>query len=88
MAKLRRVSDGAGDEGASSLALKWDKDKNKVEIEGNRPILGCSMQVGSVSARSYAKQDWWLTTEIIEILIDEPNYVKFKTLNSIYEWWR
>jgi hypothetical protein len=51
--------------------------------------------VGSVTARSYSNQDWWLTTPITEILEeeerkggeDEGYYCKFKTGNSIYEFW-
>lgn len=29
---------------------------------------------------------WWLTTAITAILEESENYIKFKTLNSIYEW--
>lgn len=86
MARLRRESDGAGDEGSMSLAISFASGKQ--ETVGHRPILGCSIIVGSVTARSYSNQDWWMTTEVTEILIDEPDYVKFKTLNSTYEWWK
>lgn len=87
MAKLRRVSDGAGDSGSLSEALKWDGD-NKVECVGNRPILGASMRVGSPFAGTYSKQDWWLTTAVTDIIEDTGDYVKFKTGNSTYEWWQ
>jgi hypothetical protein len=46
-------------------------------------MIGCSLLVGSVTVRSYSKQDYWMTTEILEILEDSGDYVKFKTLNSI-----
>jgi len=87
MAKLRRISDGKGDSGARSEAIKWDEAGRFKEILGDRPIVGCSMLVGSVTARSYSYQDYWLTTEVTEILEEKDDYVKFKTGNSTYEWW-
>lgn len=88
---LRRTKDGVGDDGASSQAIAWNEDKTFKEIAGHSPIVGCSMKVGSVTARSYSKQDFWLTTPITEILEeiknDDVHYVRFKTGNSEYEWW-
>ncbi len=88
MATLRRLSDGAGDCGASSLAIGWDDAGSNVVVRGHRPIIGCLMQVGSVTARSYSDQDYWTTTPVTEILEETEDYVKFKTKNSIYEWTR
>lgn len=89
MAILRRLRDGAGDQGARAEAIQW-KDGKYDKVIGNRPILGCSMLVGSVTARSYSTQDYWLTTPVTEILeeIDDEDglYVKFKTGNSVYEF--
>lgn len=87
---LRRISDGAGDQGSRVEAIRWNEDGSFKEVAGNRPIVGCSMLVGSVSARSYSSQDYWLTTPITEILEeqldgDQLGYVKFKTGNSVYE---
>ena len=91
MAHLRRISDGVGDSGARSEAIAWNEDGTFKEIVGRRPIIGCSMLVGSVTARSYASQDFWLTTQVTEILEEiteeQTDYVKFRTGNSIYEWW-
>ena len=91
MANLRRISDGAGDSGARSEAIAWNEDRTFKEIVGHRPVIGCSMLVGSVTARSYSHQDYWLTTTVKEILEEITNsdcdYVKFSTGNSIYEWW-
>jgi len=72
--------------GARSEAIKWDKEAGKTEVVGHRPMVGCSMLVGSVTARSYSDQDWWLTTEVLEILEETEDKVRFRTLNSIYEW--
>lgn len=91
MANLRRTSDGSGDSGARSEAIAWDESGRFKEVVGHRPVVGCSMLVGSVTARSYSGQDYWLTTPVKEILEevsnDETDYVKFSTGNSTYEWW-
>lgn len=87
MAQLRRISDNAGDAGARSEAIAWNPDGSFKEIVGRRPTIGCSMLVGSVTARSYQKYDYWLTTVVTEILEDRDDYVRFKTQNSEYEWW-
>ncbi len=87
MAKLRRISDDAGDMGARSEAIAWNEDGSFKEIVGRRPVVGCSMLVGSVTARTYQHQDYWLTTPVTEILEEREDYVKFKTGNSEYEWW-
>jgi len=92
MARLRRVSDGRGDEGASVLAIRQNPETGKLESKQTAmPIIGWALQVGSVTARSYSNQDWWMTTPVTEILEAKPEgdlmYVKFKTGNSIYEFW-
>lgn len=56
-----------------------------------KPRVGVAIRVGSIIARTYQWQDWWQTSLIEEILEeseseDEGLYVKFKTMNSIYEW--
>lgn len=87
MAHLYRISDGAGDSGSMSIAFGLDENGKVVEM-GNRPKLGCLMRVGSLTARSYSRQDYWTTTPVTEILEETEDYVKFKTGNSIYEWRR
>lgn len=86
MATLKRLSDGKGDVGARSEAIAWNEDGTLKEIVSHKPTIGCSMLVGSVTARTYQHQDYWLTTVVSEILEDTGDYVKFKTGNSIYEW--
>jgi hypothetical protein len=87
MARLFRVSDGKGDMGARSECIAWNEDGTFKEIVGRRPVVGCSMLVGSVTARTYQHQDYWLTTPVTEILEEREDYVRFKTENSEYEWW-
>ena len=86
MARLFR-SDGHGDVGSLSQAIKYNTDGSQ-KIIGDRPIIGCHMLVGSIIARSYSDQDYWLTTEIEEIIEETECYVKFRTKNSIYEWFK
>lgn len=86
MAQLRRLSDGKGDMGSRSEAIAWNADGSFKEIVGRRPTVGCSMLVGSVTARTYDDQDFWLTTIVTEILEEREDYVRFKTENSEYEW--
>ena len=54
MAILKRVSDGKGDQGSRVEAIKWDKVKGTTEVVGHKPIIGCALLVGSVTARSYS----------------------------------
>lgn len=92
MASLRRIRDGEGEVGARSEAIAWTEDGKFKEVVGSRPAVGCSMLVGSVTARSYANRDYWLTTPVLEILeeeeTDEYYYCKFRTENSDYEFWQ
>jgi hypothetical protein len=91
MASLIRTRDGEGFAGSRVEAIKWDKEKEVTEVVGHRPMIGHSLLVGSLTAGTYSTRDWWLTTEITEILeeTEENNqlYVKFKTGNSTYEFW-
>ncbi len=88
---LRRTKDGKGDSGVRSESIKWTIEGKFDKIDGEIPIIGNSMLVGSLSARSYSHQDYWLTTPIIEILEeiknDDVHYIRFLTENSEYEWW-
>ena len=72
-------------------AISWNEDGTFKEVVGSVPVIGCSMLVGSVTARSYSAQDYWLTTKVTEILEEEKDEagfykrIKFKTENSVYE---
>ena len=88
---LKRVRDGKGDDGSRSEAIAWNEDGTFKEVVDHRPTLGCSMLVGSLTARSYSSQDYWLTTTVTEIIEsienEQTTYMKFRTGNSVYEWW-
>jgi len=72
-----------------SQALVRDDDGG-IKRVGSEPVLGAAMRVGSLTARSYSSQDWWMTTPITEIIsdvnTDEGRTVTFKTGNSEYVW--
>lgn len=91
MATLRRKRDGAGDSGTRVEAIAWNDDGTFKEVVDNKPVIGCSILVGSVTARSYSNQDYWLTTPVTEIIKEEKDgdgklkRVEFKTGNSEYE---
>ena len=85
MATLRRVSDGAGDSGPLVQALQYNDDGTFKEVVDDKPVVGCCLLVGSLVARTYSNQDYWITTPILEILEEREGYVRFKTQNSEYE---
>lgn len=88
---LYRIPDEKGDVGGSSQAISWNENGTIKNVVDYKPTVGCSLKVGSVTARSYSSQDYWLTTEVTEIVEeienDETHYIRFKTENSEYEWW-
>ncbi len=91
MPRLVREGDGEGFIGSRVEAIKWNEDRTVKEIVGSYPIVGCSLLVGSLTAGTYSTRDYWLTTEVTEILEEKKDeegkleYVKFSTGNSIYE---
>lgn len=85
MPTLIRKSDGKGDGGARCECIAWNEDGTFKKFEGSYPKIGCSMRVGSINSRTYANQDWWMTTRVTEIVEERQGYVKFKTGNSVYE---
>ena len=85
--RLCRVRDGAGDCGSMSKAV-WEDGDDVKEEDDAKPRVGVGMVVGSWRARSFSNQDYWITTPVTEIIEEDEKYVKFKTKNSTYEWFR
>jgi hypothetical protein len=73
------------DGGSRVEAIEWNEDKTFKEVKGNKPMVGCSLLVGSVTARSYSTQDYWLTTLVTEIIEETNEHIMFKTENSTYK---
>jgi len=83
---LRRTRDNAGYQGSSSEIIAWNDDGTVKSIKQGRPEVGCSVRVGTVTAGTFSNIDWWMTTEVTEIMEDTPDKVRFKTKNSEYVW--
>lgn len=93
MATLIKIHEDGREEfkdgGARVEAIKYDSSTRIFEcIAGYEPIVGCSLLVGSVTARTYSNQDYWLTTEITEIIKKTKKYWTFKTKNSTYKLYK
>jgi len=85
--ELRKVGDPRrGDVGGMSMLITPGLDEPPQMKMDARPEVGSAIRVGSISARMFGYQDWWQTSLIEEILEDELDYVKFRTINSVYEW--
>ena len=76
--KLVRENDGLTKRGNKINWIEWNEDgtANKAHDEISK---GFSLILNP--GYTYT----WLTTTIDEILVQEENYIKFKTKNSIYE---
>ena len=88
---LRRDRDGAGDSGPMLMTFDWDQRK---DCEQGVIEVGKGVKCGSLYARSYSGQDWWLTTPVTEIIDairvyneeskEWEDHIRFKTGNSLY----
>lgn len=77
--KLVREHDGLVKQSKDILWIKWNKD-GSFKTKQNNPEIGCSLLMSPFN--DYFK---WQTTEIIELIKNTPEYIKFKTKNSVYE---
>jgi hypothetical protein len=94
MARLIKIHEDGRQEvkeqGSRIDAIAWNDDGTFKEVAGHLPITGCSLLVGSISARSYSDQDYWLTSKVTEVLEEKKDddgrfyYVRFRTKNSEY----
>ena len=76
--KLVRERDGLVKKGNKINWIEWNEDGTAKKAH-DEIAKGFSLIVNP--SYSYT----WMTTAIDEILIQEENYIKFKTKNSIYE---
>jgi hypothetical protein len=77
--KLVRERDGLTHYSSRIGWIEWNEDSRfKEKHEG--PAIGRSLMLDP-HRMSYT----WLTTIVTEIIEESPDYIKFKTSNSIYE---
>lgn len=80
---LRRDSDQAGDSGPMLISV--DPGSWKTESDNGIIMVGMAIRCGSINGRTFASQDWWQTTAVVEILEvvkdeeDEAIQVRFIT---------
>lgn len=79
---LIRESDGIGDSGLMLEA--FDRSNPQAKHEQNVMEVGKAVRCGSLYARSYSAQDWWLTTAIKKFLevSEDKTMVRFETENG------
>jgi len=73
------------DGGSMCESIAWNDDDTFKETVGREPVIGCSIRVGTPFSRSYANQDWWLTTVVTKIVENTDEYCIFETKNSTYK---
>lgn len=79
---LTRESDSVGDSGMMLEAV--DRYDPNVKPEKGVMEVGKGVRCGSHYGRSYATQDWWLTTSIKKFLevSEDKTMVRFETENG------
>ena len=80
MARLIRKRDGEGFSGSVVNALL----RENAECIGHEPIVGACLFIGTVTASTFGDRDWWVTTEVTEIISEDNEMIVFKTSNSEY----
>jgi hypothetical protein len=75
---LTRLNDGLVKRGDVIKYVEWNEDGTAKEMHDD-------MQIGRSLLLDPRINYAWLTTVITEIIEKKDNYVKFKTLNSLYE---
>ena len=77
--KLVRERDGLTKHSVDVNWIEWNEDGTS-KTNHNKPTPGCSL-IMSPFNQYYT----WMTTTITEIVEEKDDYIKFKTLNSVYE---
>ena len=75
---LTRLNDGLVKRGDIVKYVEWNEDGTSNELHDD-------IQIGRSLMLEPRMNYTWLTTVITEIVEQKDNYVKFKTLNSLYE---
>lgn len=80
--KLVRERDGLTKYGREMGWIEWGEDRGFKE-KHDEPAVGrsCILDPHRMSFT-------WLTTAVTEIVEEREDYIKFNTLNSVYELWK
>lgn len=79
--KLVRESDGLTKKSEDVMWLEWN-ETGKFKDRHSEPAVGRSLLMSP-----FNDTFTWMTTDIIEIIEQKEDYIKFKTKNSTYELW-
>lgn len=80
--KLVRERDGLTQYGSKIKWIEW-KENGHFKEQYDVPSIGKSL-ILDPHRMSYT----WMTTIVTEIIEDRPDYIKFKTSNSVYELYK
>ena len=90
---LTKVNGSQGESGSLLESLKEPEGLSEFHLsdltqvgENGEIHVGCRIKCGSLTARSFQYQDWWMTSCVQKILdFKEGCWVLFETLNSTYK---
>ena len=80
--KLVRERDGLTKQSKEIKWLEWDNE-GRYKSDYQEPAIGRSLIMSP-----FNDYFTWQTTDVIEIVEERDNYIKFKTQNSNYELWK
>jgi hypothetical protein len=80
--KLVRERDGLTKQSKAIKWLEWN-DEGRYKADYQEPAIGRSLIMSP-----FNQFFTWQTTDVIEIVEEREDYVKFKTQNSNYELWK
>lgn len=80
--KLVRERDGLTNYGSKIGWIEWNED-SRFKEKHDGPAIGRSLMLDP-----HRMSFTWLTTIVTEIIEERPDYVKFKTSNSVYELYK
>ena len=80
--KLVREHDGLTKQSKAVMWIEFN-DEGRFKSKHDEPAVGRSLMMSP-----FTFSFTWQTTSIINILEEREDYIKFTTLNSIYELWK
>ena len=80
--KLVRERDGLENQSKEVMWVEWNEE-GRFQARHDEPAIGRSLIMSPLN-RFFS----WQTTVITEIVEQREDYIKFNTLNSVYELWK